>query len=141
MARDSESRGRTASSMFSGSELDILGVLVVDDNSFTMKMVGQMLEALGLRVDLANGGRDAQGLLTRNRYAMVLTDFQMPEVDGYTLAVWIKKQWQDTRVFIMTGCSPAEVADYVDSNDVDCWIYKPFNLAQLRDALAGTALR
>lgn len=114
--------------------------LVVDDDAFTMGMVGQMLEALGLRVDLANGGRDAQDLIARNRYAFVLTDFQMPDVNGYALAVWVKKRWRDTRVFIMTGCSPAEVADYVDGNAVDRWIYKPFNLTQLSDILAGASL-
>jgi CheY-like chemotaxis protein len=137
MPRNATASERTAFAKLPAGSED-LRVLVVDDDSLTMRMVGQMMEALGLRVDLANGGRQAQSMVRRNSYAMVLTDYQMPDVDGYALAVWIKKRWRNTLVFVMTGCSPAEVADRVGSHAVDRWMYKPFDLAQLKEALAGT---
>jgi two-component system capsular synthesis sensor histidine kinase RcsC len=140
MAHQSNATIRPTPASLSETTGETFRILVVDDESMTMTTVGHMLEALGARVDLANGGAEAQRLARRHRYALVLTDYQMPGLNGYALAVWIKQRWQNTLVFVMTGCNPAEVSDYAGGNSVDRWIYKPFGLAHLREALVGTGL-
>ena len=85
-------------------------------------------------------GQSKVRLARRHRYALVLTDYQMPELNGHALAIWIKERWKDTLVFVMTGCNPAEVSEYAGGNTVDRWIYKPFGLTHLREALVGTGL-
>ena len=121
------------------SRPDPLRALVVDDNSFTLNLVRRMLEALGFQVDAANGGVQAKQLADRCRYSLVLTDFQMPEIDGYALATWFKGNFEFTRVFVMTGCSRDEVVDYINTGLVDRWIFKPFSLSQLGELVDGLA--
>jgi CheY-like chemotaxis protein len=140
MARTFNTASQPTPAILSDAASGTLKILVVDDESMTAQTVGLMLEALGAQVDLANGGQEAQNLARRHKYALVITDYKMPGLDGFGLALWIKKRWQDTLVFVMTGCNPAEVADYNNGDMVDRWLYKPFNLAQLREALAGAAL-
>jgi two-component system, NtrC family, response regulator HydG len=140
MARFLNAQAQLTPAILSDAASGTFKVLVVDDESATAQTVGNMLVALGAQVDLANGGEEAQSLARIHKYALVITDYKMPGLDGFGLALWIKKRRQDTLVFVMTGCNPAEVADYANGDVVDRWLYKPFNLAQLREALAGAAL-
>lgn len=117
-----------------------LRVLVVDDNSVTLRLVTRMLEALGFVVDTAQGGPAAIRALDRSHRDLVVTDYQMPEVDGYTLATWIKQHAESTRVVMMTGCDYAEVSNYMNSGLVDAWIFKPFKLGQLAELLSELQL-
>lgn len=58
-------------------------VLLVEDNPVNQLVTRKMLEALGVRVDVADDGRQALELLNRKSYELVLMDCQMPNVDGY----------------------------------------------------------
>ena len=60
-------------------------ILVVDDSISVRKIVARQLRAMGHRVDEASDGLDALGKLRENRYAMVLTDLDMPRMDGFEL--------------------------------------------------------
>ncbi len=77
-----------------------LPVLVVDDSGVARSMVARTLEQLGIRCILANSGREGLTLLKQwasegmpicERLALVVTDIEMPEMDGYTLTSEIKK--------------------------------------------------
>ena len=109
--------------------------LVVDDDQVTLKIVDAMLENLGCRTEAAHVGAAAMRCLSESRYDLVITDLQMPEVDGYALARWLKFQSRQTKVIIMTGCNRSEVEDYMGTGVADCWLYKPFNLRKLENVL------
>ncbi|MDA8140874.1 MAG: response regulator [Desulfobacteraceae bacterium] len=109
--------------------------LVVDDQAVALKLVQRMLEILGFSTVAVSGGRDAMVCLNQYRYDLLLTDLQMPDMDGYSLAGWLKHQWQDTPVIIMTGTCPAEVAGFMRGNLVDHWLFKPFTLNELAAAV------
>jgi PAS domain S-box-containing protein len=72
-------------------------VLVVDDDEVNQKVAARTLEGLGYRVDLAVNGRDALAAVDRARYAAILMDGQMPEMDGYEAAAQIRKREGDRR--------------------------------------------
>lgn len=110
-------------------------VLVVDDEEFMLDIVGRMLQALGFEVALARGGLEAIESLSRSRYRLVITDLQMPDMNGHALAGWIKHHFQDVAVIIMTGNNPESIRDYVKSGTADRWIFKPFNLNALKTML------
>lgn len=112
-------------------EPERLRALVVDDELVMVHLVGNMFESLGFRVDQAYGGAEALTLLERNGYDLVLTDLMMPGMNGFELAERVRQRSKDTRIIIMTGCSPAEVQDKMQTGLVDRWLFKPFIFVQL----------
>ena len=65
-------------------------VLAVDDNPDNLEVLVRRLERQGLRVERAENGRAALGLLHARTFDLVLLDVMMPEVDGYTVLREIK---------------------------------------------------
>ena len=63
----------------------ITSILVVDDSISVRKIVTRLLRAMGYRVDEAFDGLEALGKLREHRYAMVVTDIDMPRMDGFEL--------------------------------------------------------
>lgn len=69
-----------------------LTVLIVEDNLFNQEVTRSLLEMLGCRVVIASNGQLALDLLDRHSYDVVLMDCQMPEMDGVTAAVEIRRR-------------------------------------------------
>lgn len=65
-------------------------VLVVEDNAVNQRLAQRMLEKLGLTVDLAGDGRQAQELAARHDYKLIFMDCQMPVMDGYEATLKIR---------------------------------------------------
>ena len=58
-------------------------VLLAEDNEINQLVAKELLESMGLAVDIADNGRVALEMLALNDYAAVFMDIQMPEMDGY----------------------------------------------------------
>lgn len=67
-------------------------ILVVDDSLTTQTLQREILEAHGYRVQLASDGLEACRLLTEQTFDLILTDLQMPRLDGFTLLRHLKSQ-------------------------------------------------
>ncbi|MBC2711558.1 MAG: response regulator [Desulfosarcina sp.] len=79
---------------------------------------------------------DALYYLTKAHYDLVLTDYDMPFIDGYQLADQIKEKHFGTRVIIMTGHCERDVTDMMDgSGIVDGLLLKPFNLETMKEKI------
>jgi CheY-like chemotaxis protein len=103
-------------------------ILVVDDNNFLRIAVSKMLSLLGYEVLSADGGKNGLSLFLKNKFDIVLSDYEMPGMDGIALACSIKKSSPRTPVVIMTGAGKEAVYSR-ESTAVDEVISKPFTLA------------
>ena len=66
----------------------------------------------------------------------MITDYDMPFMDGYQLADQIKEKHFGTRVIIMTGHCGQDVTDMLDgSGIVDGLLLKPFNLKTMKEKI------
>ena len=111
-------------------------ILIVDDNPNILKLVSKMATRLGYRSTIAEDGVDALYYLTKGHYDLVITDYDMPFIDGYQLADQIKEKHFGTRVIIMTGHCEKEVEDLLDgSGIVDGLLLKPFNLKTMKEKI------
>jgi CheY-like chemotaxis protein len=66
-------------------------LLVVEDNTVNQEVIMGMLEHLGYRADVVSDAPSALRLVAQTAYALVLTDCQLPEMDGYELSRLIRE--------------------------------------------------
>lgn len=66
-------------------------ILVVDDNEINLEVMNAQLQHLGFSVDLAANGRLALESFRQHHYDLILTDLDMPVMDGYELVEAIRK--------------------------------------------------
>lgn len=109
--------------------------LVVDDDTIVMRLVANMLTGLGYHVDLAENGSTALSKITMKRYDVVVSDLEMPLINGFLLASQIKSRSDNTKTVIMTGRCHAEIINLMTPAIVDAWLFKPFNLDELCQVL------
>jgi len=111
-------------------------VLVVDDNDFIRIAVSKMLSRLGYEVASADSGENGLSIFLKNIFDIVLSDYEMPGMDGVAFACSIKNSSPRTRVVIMTGAGRETVISR-KSVAVDEVISKPFTLAEIDEAIQG----
>lgn len=78
-------------------------ILVVDDSEIIREMLASYLGTLGYRVDVAADGQSALDKFLVFRYQLIISDLQMPYIDGLSLLKQIKATAADTQVIILTG--------------------------------------
>src|SRR5262249_45077736 len=66
-------------------------VLVVDDSISVRRVVTRQLRMLGFEVDEVSNGIEALGKLASRSYSMILTDLEMPRMDGFELLAELKR--------------------------------------------------
>jgi len=117
-------------------------VLVVDDNATNRRILEEVLNNWGLAPTVAAGGREALGLLRAARQAgtpfrLVLSDANMPEMDGFRLAEQITADTgQDETIIMMltSGGRPGDVAR-CEQLGIAGYILKPIKQSDLFDAM------
>jgi len=80
-----------------------LNVLVVDDNDCIREVLTALLSHKGHRCESAANGREAMEKVAQGHFDVVITDVNMPEMDGITLTRELALRFSDLPVMIMTG--------------------------------------
>ncbi len=80
-------------------------VLLVEDNTVNQQVAREILEGMGITVDIAGNGREALDALQSRDYDLVLMDIQMPEMDGYeaTRQIRAEPRFEKLPVVAMTA--------------------------------------
>jgi CheY-like chemotaxis protein len=112
-------------------------ILVADDNKAIRDVVSEFLEFIGYEVALAIDGVQALAVFLTSSVDVVLTDFQMPAMDGLCLADHIKERSPNTPVILLTGDDRKTVLKKVERGPVDSVIFKPFTLDELQRTVQG----
>lgn len=106
-------------------------VLVVDDDSSVLEVVVQMLEELGCEVASARNGQEALEQLSRNhRIEILITDINMPGMDGHELAHRAKRDRPELKVLQLSGRERRKEGYPM--------ISKPFSLEDLANRMQQT---
>ena len=78
-------------------------ILIVDDEPLIRKSLYEILRIEGYRVQMAETGEEALGILKKERIDIVVTDFQLPKMNGIALLEEIKRWSLKTEVILITG--------------------------------------
>jgi len=121
-----------------GLEPERLRVLLVDDSGVTRRHYRRMLEDLGVRDILdARNGLEAVALLADTMVDLVITDYNMPEMDGAQLVEYIRRQsWQSSvPVLMVTSEDNRQRLAAVERAGVSAIFDKPFEQESIRRLL------
>ncbi|MBN1605940.1 MAG: response regulator, partial [Polyangiaceae bacterium] len=136
---------RTRRSSFparAGANVPMGTVLVVDDEPLVRLSFARMLEGLGWRVMVADGGPSALELYRANadQIDVVLLDLSMPVMDGAQCFAELRQIDPAVRVALCTGHARAEAAQRFVAGDLPRLVTKPCSPEELAEAL-GEALQ
>ena len=113
-------------------------LLVAEDNHINQVVAVTMLNRLGYSVDVAQNGREAVKMATRNDYDAILMDCQMPELDGYDATREIRRgedAGRRTPIIAMTAHSMVAEREKCLKAGMDDFISKPVRLPALEAIL------
>ncbi len=113
-------------------------VLVVDDEPEICHLIEQVLKREGYQVDVSFSGIDALQMLKSFNYHLLLTDLEMPEVNGLELIKKAKKECPEIRAIMVTGNASVDIAIRSLRHKIDGYIKKPFNISKLRKVVRQT---
>lgn len=115
-----------------------LRALVVDDHPVNRTLQSRQLEQLGIDAACAADGVDAMEQLRRDSFDLVLTDCEMPNMDGFQLALAIRQSGGALADIPIVGCTAhalPEVASFCRECGMNDVLTKPMRLDELATAL------
>jgi CheY-like chemotaxis protein len=114
-------------------------VLVVDDEAPVAAAIKSALRFCGYSSSVVLNGEAALESIRAepDRYGLVLTDHNMPELSGLALVKELRAMAYPGRIVILSGYLSDEVEAKYEALSVDKILAKPFNVERLRQALDG----
>lgn len=116
----------------------MIKVIVAEDEYFARKVLVKMLQELEEDIEIVGEtetGREVLDLMKEQPVDMVITDIQMPEMDGLELAKNISETYPDTCVIIETGFAEFEYATQAIKYGVKDYLLKPIKTEELLQSI------
>lgn len=112
-------------------------VLVVDDSRSIRELARVVLEGAGHTVGLASDGVEAMKEVRAAQYDLVLSDVNMPNMDGMSFVFKLRRldQYQNTPVLMVTTESADSKKERARTSGANGWIQKPFDPERLLAAV------
>ncbi|MGM3186088.1 two-component system sensor histidine kinase RcsC [Musicola paradisiaca] len=124
------------SASYERSENGDIRILVVDDHPINRRLLADQLGSLGYQVITANDGLDALDVLSKNPVDIVLTDVNMPNMDGYRFTQRLRDMAQTFPVIGVTANALAEERQRCLQAGMDNCLSKPVTLETLQQSLS-----
>ena len=113
-------------------------ILVVADEPRICHLILDVLVQEGYMVEVSFSGADALQLIKKYNYHLLITELEMPGVDGLKLIQKVKKRNPDIRAIMITGNAIDDVAAWSVRYGIDYYMKKPFNIIALKKVVKQT---
>ncbi len=112
-------------------------VLIVDDDPSQLELTSEVASLAGLSYDVCENGIEALSLIQANTYDMVLTDIQMPKMDGFALLKAIKDNIElaSLPIIALSGRTDTSFLEYQEAG-FSASLRKPYAPKELTDLIA-----
>lgn len=117
-------------------------VLIVDDSASIRQVVGITLKGAGYNVIEACDGKDALSKLTGQKVHLMISDVNMPNMDGITFVKAVKQMpaYKFTPVIMLTTEAGEAKKQEGQAAGAKAWVVKPFQPAQMLNAVSKLIL-
>jgi two-component system chemotaxis response regulator CheY len=104
-------------------------ILVVDDSPTIRKFISIALKIKGYEIISANDGMEALELLPNEKIDLIITDLNMPNIDGFNLIARIRsnESYANTPIIVMSNLSDSEDIERAMQLGANSYIIKPFD--------------
>lgn len=114
-------------------------ILVVDDNPMTARWVERLVRRLGFDAAVAFDGDDAIRHLAEHPFVAVVSDVEMPVMNGFDLLQFIRLRLPDLPVILMSATSKAERREAARAYGALALLEKPVNTDHLAALIGSSA--
>ena len=115
-------------------------ILLVDDDIDYLHLLSMLLESEGFDVSTAPGGIKALETLKHDKFRMMITDFNMPEINGVELATKVKEQRSDMRIVLVTGADLSKIVEAAANAGISEMFSKPVELQKFLAIIRSSLL-
>ncbi len=116
-------------------------VLVVDDDNSAGLLIERIVARMGHRCVRVTSGEDAVEQLAAGRFAVVITDINMPGVSGLQVLRAARENDPDVAVVVVSGVGDPGTAESALSNGAFGYVVKPFGVMELQIAVCNALRR
>lgn len=117
-------------------------VLVVDDESVLRRMIHAALEIKGFHVVAACNGVEALEKLSTQHFDLILTDWNMPGMNGGELISRVQQQYRNqSPPIIVLSCEASPEQSKLERMCIDIWLTKPCRISELQKSVINTINR
>ena len=106
-------------------------ILLVEDNKVNVMLATKFLTKWGLKVEVAENGKEAIAKVDTAAYDLVLMDLQMPVMDGFVASREIRKFTKELPIIALSAAHLSEIADRIYEVGMNDFVTKPFNPTDL----------
>ncbi|KHA52423.1 response regulator [Sulfitobacter geojensis] len=117
---------------------DQIRIMVVDDMSTSRGLITQALDAFGVRnVATAENGKQALQILATKPAHLVISDYNMPEMDGLQMLHYLRASPKTKGVgfILITGRAEQQIIDHGKKLGMNNYLKKPFQPDDLRNCI------
>lgn len=123
---------------------DQIRIMVVDDMSTSRGLITQALDSFGVRdVAVAENGKEALHALAKRPVHLVISHYNMPEIDGLKLLHYLRAGATTKGVgfVLITGRAEQEIIDHGKKLGMNNYLKKPFQPEDLRNCIEAVVGR
>jgi YesN/AraC family two-component response regulator len=115
-------------------------ILIIDDEANQRLMLEQALRSFDAnwRIATAANGSEALELAASQPPDLIITDYNMPGMNGLDVIAQVRNRGMVARIILMTAYSSAEISEAAERLQVDHYLTKPVPVAQLRRLAADS---
>ena len=110
-------------------------ILVVDDEKIVREILLKMIEHLGHKVISAADGKEGLYSFVNDTIDLEVTDYDMPFMNGWSLAQNVKQRSPGTPVVLVTGSDNYINGQEVKDNIYDCVLLRPFGFQEIKETI------
>ncbi|MFZ5759004.1 MAG: response regulator [Thermodesulfobacteriota bacterium] len=117
-------------------------VLLVEDNAVNQDVAREMLQHMGCRVEVAENGRQAVNVFSRQEFDLILMDCHMPEMDGFAASLEIRGievgrgGGKRVPIIALTGDVQSGIKEECREAGMNDYLSKPFYMSDLQQAMS-----
>jgi len=116
-------------------------ILIAEDDAFCRDALERLLQRSGYEIRSCSCGKDALACLEEETFDILITDFQMPGMDGLELIGKARNIDPTMAMILVTGIPPDELGDGPKISKVNGFLPKPLDWDELFDLLESLGRR